>query len=131
LEWHPLADHCADVAAITEALLELPLWRERLSRLAGKYLNEVDVNRLCVLTALHDIGKLNIGFQAKGRPNLGTTAGHVTEALGALFRPDVFSCLRELQAWGDGVTDLLISALCHHGRPHNASAPVHGELLSS
>jgi CRISPR-associated endonuclease/helicase Cas3 len=71
LEWHSLADHCADVAAVVEALLALPLWRERLTRLAGRPLTDICVARLCVLAALHDIGKLNIGFQAKGRPELG------------------------------------------------------------
>ncbi|MEE8524022.1 MAG: HD domain-containing protein [Thermoanaerobaculia bacterium] len=31
LEWHPLADHCADVAAVCEALLERTLLRRRSS----------------------------------------------------------------------------------------------------
>ena len=123
LEWHPLADHCADVAAVVEALLRLPVWRERLSRLAGKRLTDVGLARLCVLAALHDIGKLNIGFQAKGRPELGTIAGHVIEALGALFRSrGPFSCMDELAVWGDGTTALFVSALCHHGRPYHADA---------
>jgi CRISPR-associated endonuclease/helicase Cas3 len=121
LEWHPLLDHCADVAAVVEALLRLPVWRERLTRLAARTLTETSLARLCVLAALHDIGKFNLGFQAKGRPELGTTAGHVREALGALFRrPGPFSCLDELAAWGDGTTELLVSVLCHHGRPYNA-----------
>jgi CRISPR-associated endonuclease/helicase Cas3 len=122
LEWHPLADHCADVAAVVEALLSLPIWRERLARLARQELTEVTCARLCALAALHDIGKLNIGFQAKGRPELlDTTAGHVTEALGAfLRRPGPLSSLDELAGWGDATTSLLVSALCHHGRPYNA-----------
>jgi len=75
------------------------------------------------LAALHDIGKLNIGFQAKGRPELGTIAGHVIEALGALFRSrGPFSCMDELAVWGDGTTALFVSALCHHGRPYHADA---------
>ena len=92
-------------------------------RLAGQQLTEVSWARLSVLAALHDVGKLNIGFQAKGRPELGATTGHVKEALGALFRPEVFSCLAELpRAWGDATTGLLVSAVCHHGRPYNADA---------
>jgi CRISPR-associated endonuclease/helicase Cas3 len=123
LEWHPLADHCADVATVAEALLSLPIWRQRLARLAGQSLTEVTRARLCVLATLHDIGKLNIGFQAKGRSELGTTAGHVTEALGALLhRPGPLSCLDELAVWGDATTSLLVSAICHHGRPYNADA---------
>lgn len=120
-EWHPLVDHCADVASVVEALLQLPLWRKRLIRLAGGDIGDVGWARLCVLAALHDIGKLNIGFQAKGRAELGTTAGHVTEALGALLHPEFSSCLSELSAWGDGVTGLLVAAICHHGRPYNST----------
>jgi len=97
VEWHPLADHCADVAVVVEGLVRLPVWRDRLARLAGQQLTDVCWARICVLAALDDIGKLNLGFQAKGRPALGATAGHVKEALGALFRrPGVFSCLDEL-----------------------------------
>lgn len=119
LEWHPLADHCADVAAVVEQLLRLPVWRDRLVRLAGRPLTEISCARLCVLGALHDVGKLNIGFQAIGRPELGPTAGHVREGRGALLqRPGPFACLDELGGWGDGTTELLISALCHHGRPY-------------
>ncbi|MEO8257369.1 MAG: CRISPR-associated helicase Cas3' [Acidobacteriota bacterium] len=119
--WHPLADHCADVASVAEALLCLPVWRRRLARMAGEDLSDVTCARLCVLAALHDIGKLNIGFQAKGRPALmGTTAGHVSVAIGALFKP-VLSCLdRELPQFGDAVTGLFVAAICHHGRPYDA-----------
>lgn len=116
-EWHPLADHCADVSSVVEALLQLPVWRRRLERLAGLTLSQVGWARLCVLAALHDLGKLNVGFQAKGRTGLGATAGHVTEALGALRHP-VFSCLSELLPWGNGVAGLLAAAICHHGRPY-------------
>jgi CRISPR-associated endonuclease/helicase Cas3 len=117
-EWHPLADHCADVAAVTEALLGLPVWQRRLARLAGRELTATDRARLCVLAALHDIGKLNLGFQAKGRSDLGATAGHVEEALAAVVREHVLPSLTGLSGWGEGVGSLLLSALCHHGRPH-------------
>jgi CRISPR-associated endonuclease/helicase Cas3 len=119
-QWHPLFDHCADVAAVAEALLSLPVWRRRLARLAGHDLGEGGWARLCVLATLHDLGKLNLGFQAKGRPELGPSAGHVTEALGALFRTNFFSWVTELAGWGEGVTGLLVAAICHHGRPHNS-----------
>ncbi|MBL8602064.1 MAG: hypothetical protein JNK72_09075 [Myxococcales bacterium] len=36
LGWHPLAHHCADVAACAEALLRQTLLRRRLARLAGR-----------------------------------------------------------------------------------------------
>jgi HD domain len=44
--WHPLEDHCADVAACCEALLKCLLIRRRLAMLAGRVdLNESDVQR--------------------------------------------------------------------------------------
>jgi CRISPR-associated endonuclease/helicase Cas3 len=118
VRWHSLDDHCADVASVAEALLHLAVWRSRLARLAGRELTPSDLARLGVLSALHDIGKFGIGFQAKGRENFGPTAGHVGEALAAL-RHDVFPELGELAAWGDAVGSLLVAAICHHGRPHN------------
>jgi len=121
-EWHPLYDHCADVAAVTEALLALPLWRRRLSRLAGQDLDEVLCARLSVLAALHDIGKFNLGFQAKGLPELGPTAGHVAEGLAALAYGGVLGCLASLEEWGDGTLDLLVASMCHHGRPIRVEA---------
>jgi len=114
-EWHPLFDHCADVAAVVEVLLDLPVWQRRFTRLAGRDLGSVVWTRLAALAALHDIGKLNLGFQAKGRPDLGATAGHVAEALAALSK-DVLSSLYELESWGEGAGGLLVSAICHHGR---------------
>ena len=119
-EWHPLVDHAADVAAVTEALLRLPVWRQRLSALARRRIADQCEARLVVLAALHDIGKYNLGFQAKGRPELGSTRGHVREALAALFkRPGPLSCLDEIGAWGSATTQLLVSSLCHHGQPYN------------
>jgi CRISPR-associated endonuclease/helicase Cas3 len=118
-EWHPLIDHCADVAAVAETLLRLPVWQQRMSRLAGREMDTTDQARLCVFAALHDVGKLNLGFQAKGRPDLGPTAGHVEEAVAALARGQVLASLVDsISAWGDGAELLLLSAICHHGRPH-------------
>jgi CRISPR-associated endonuclease/helicase Cas3 len=122
-EWHPLTDHCADVAAVAESLLDLPVWRARLSRLAGRDLDDVTRARLSVLAALHDLGKFNLGFQAKGRPELGATAGHVSEALGALWGDDVLRAhLAPFGRWGLGATGLLVSSICHHGRPQGVDA---------
>jgi CRISPR-associated endonuclease/helicase Cas3 len=117
IAWHPLRDHCADVAAVTEALLDIPVWRERFGVLArAKPLDPIAQSRLCVLAALHDLGKLNLGFQAKGRPELGTKAGHVAEAIAALEK-DVCLCLQPLNDWGEATYSLLVASLCHHGRP--------------
>jgi len=117
--WHPLVDHCADVAACAEALLGLPTWRRRLSRIYGcDDLDEIVRARLAVLAALHDIGKYNLGFQAKGRPDLGVPAGHVKEALAAIGE-DVLRSVEPLGDWGEGTGGLLASAICHHGRPYS------------
>ncbi|HEX9049320.1 MAG TPA: CRISPR-associated endonuclease Cas3'', partial [Anaeromyxobacter sp.] len=76
--WHPLIDHCADVAAVCERLLADDVLRRRLARLGG--LDDLDraaVARLCVLAALHDAGKANHGFQRKSNPLAKDTEGHV------------------------------------------------------
>lgn len=128
LSWHPFVDHCADVAAVFEALLEIDTIRARLSRLGGR--DDLDATtraRLCVLVALHDLGKPNLGFQAKGRPELGTTAGHVGEAIALLC--DGSSQLKAaldpetLMSWGDATGGLLAASICHHGRPNVNDAP--------
>lgn len=122
-QWHPLFDHCADVAAVAEALLGLPVWQQRLARLAGRELGAIDRARLCVFAALHDVGKLNLGFQAKGRPDLGPTAGHVEEAVAALDRGEVLkSLIDSISGWGDAADQLLLAAVCHHGRHHTRRA---------
>lgn len=82
ITWHPLLAHCADVAACAEALLEQTLLRQRLAALAGRQdLDAVDIARLSVLAALHDIGKFNLGFQRKADAEPRDPAGHVAEVL--------------------------------------------------
>jgi len=121
--WHPLFAHCADVAAVAERLLHIPLWRARLSRLAGvEDLGEITVARLSVLALFHDFGKLNLGFQAKGRPELGTTAGHVSEGVAALERGVFDKALTGLGGWGEAAHGLLVSSIGHHGRPVSPQA---------
>jgi len=122
--WHPLQDHCADVAAVTEALLALPLWRMRMARLAGRDdLSASICARLCVLSALHDLGKFTTPFQAKGRPDLRVPeGGHVEAGLGALIDARVQQCLQPLETFGAGVYGLLAAALAHHGEPKSFEA---------
>ena len=63
---HLLEHHLADVAACFEVLLDQPTIRKRLARAGGlSDLDETTAARLCVLVALHDIGKVNIGFQTQ------------------------------------------------------------------
>ena len=63
---HLLEHHLADVGACFEVLLEQPLIRRRLAHTAGRQdLDAATRARLCVLAALHDIGKVNTGFQTQ------------------------------------------------------------------
>lgn len=125
-EWHPLPAHCADVAACAEALLQQTILRRRLAALAGlDDLDDVDVARLAALAALHDIGKFNLGFQRKGDAVQRDTAGHVAEVLaivGSRYPEEDRLVealpLGEIAEWYAGdVTELLVAAIGHHGRP--------------
>lgn len=129
LAWHPLVDHCADVAACFEALLLRPLIRRRLARLVGlDEFSELQRQRLCVLAALHDLGKHNAGFQRKSVPGASKTAGHVSEAL-ALFQSEDLQVrlgdavdIDAMASWvesEDGAGRLLIAAISHHGQPRS------------
>lgn len=130
--WHPLAHHCADVAACTEALLQQSLLRRRLARLAGRDdLDAVTIARLCVLSALHDLGKFNQHFQNKGRPGALPREGHVRELV-RLFdntnETDAFCAALSplpITAWSEtgAVEGLLLAAVAHHGRPIPVEAP--------
>ena len=63
---HLLEHHLADVGACFEALLQQPTILSRLTASAGvKRLHDATKARLCVFAALHDIGKVNIGFQTQ------------------------------------------------------------------
>jgi CRISPR-associated endonuclease/helicase Cas3 len=125
--WHPLIDHCADVAAVAEMLLRCTLIRRRLATLGGREeLGESDIQRLSALTAVHDVGKPNHGFQNKayGHPPI---AGHVGPIIDVLYahgsseqkRLVAALPLAEIEQWAedDGGLELLVAAICHHGRP--------------
>lgn len=131
LEWHPLIDHCADVAACCEALLRHSLIRRRLARLGGRAdLSESDTQRLSAFVGFHDGGKCNLGFQNKADPSRKLRAGHVgpiMDVLGASGtvlqnRLRQSMPLDEIQHWAEenAGLDLLFAALAHHGRPVEA-----------
>jgi len=125
--WHPLVDHCADVAACCEALLQRTLIGRRLAHLVGlDDLSAGQVARLSSLAALHDVGKFNVGFWNKALPKSAFQSGHVREVL-ALFgshspqqdRLCAAIPLDAFNAWGsdEAALRLLVAAICHHGRP--------------
>ena len=140
---HLLEHHLADVGACFEALLEQPTIRQRLAHSGGREdLDQVTVSRLSVLAALHDIGKVNMGFQTQvwrpgdlpgGRvPASFRRVGHTrdtvpvldengdTETSGWFFPALGFD---EMLEWVDraGLTTcgLFVAALSHHGAPIN------------
>lgn len=125
--WHPLFGHCADVAACAEALLRDTSLGRKLAKLSGREgLDELSVARLGALAALHDIGKLNLGFQRKGDAEPRDVAGHVREVLAVMgstyaVGERLLTVLpaRELSAWApdDAGMELLIASIGHHGRP--------------
>jgi len=137
---HLLEHHLADVAACLEVLLDQPTIQRNLAHTAGrKDLDDTTVARLCLLAAIHDIGKVNIGFQTqiwqsndfpegKRRPK---RAGHTLDLIPVLKGDDSATCewFSEALDWwcdataswddckGETVSGLLIAALSHHGLP--------------
>lgn len=136
--WHPLIDHCADVAACCEALLQRTLLRVRLANLGGlPDLTDGQVARLAALAALHDIGKFNHGFQNKAREHALPRAGHVAEALAFFGAPEAFQAAffdaidaATLATWADGEGSgyLLSASVAHHGRPVSTDERFGSEL---
>ena len=136
---HLREHHLADVGACFEALLELPTILSRLTATTDlESLHDATKVRLCVLAALHDIGKVNSGFQAqiwqeadtngRRKPN---RAGHTADIVPVLNNKDTetadcfFDALGwdEMLSWDDtnGLTacGMLAATLSHHGEPLN------------
>ena len=137
---HLLEHHMADVGACFEALLAQPIIRRRLARTAG--LDDIDgvtVARLALFAALHDIGKVNVGFQTQiwrdadlpsgqRRPR---HAGHTLDLVPVLNCKDTATAKWFLDAlgwwydatesWddlrGETVCALFVASLSHHGTP--------------
>ena len=137
---HLLEHHLADVGACFEALLAQPTIRKRLARSGGlEELDEATVARLSIFAAIHDIGKVNVGFQTqvwqdadfpieRRRPG---RASHYNELVPVLTGNDwrtagwFFNALgwwnEATTSWddrgGETVCALLIATLSHHGLP--------------
>ena len=137
---HLLEHHMADVGACFEALLAQPTIRQRLARSGGlDTLDHATAARLALLAALHDIGKVNTGFQTQiwqdadrpaGQRRPGH-AGHTMDLTPVLGGEDAetarwfFDALGWWQdateSWddcgGESFCGLFIAALSHHGLP--------------
>ena len=135
---HLLEHHLADVGACFEALLMQPTIRRRMARAGGRDdLDEATAARLAVFAGLHDIGKVNIGFQTRiwtdaDRPSRRRIpfAGHTNHLLPVLTDDDCetagwfFDALGwwdDFLTWDDQdgatVCGLLLATLSHHGIP--------------
>ena len=136
---HLLEHHLADVGACFEALLDQPTIRQRLARSGGlDTLDDATAGRLSLFAALHDIGKVNIGFQTRiweprylrGKPRV-RRAGHTLDVTPVLNRDDTetakwfFDALGwwwdATESWdgrgGETVCALFVVAVSHHGLP--------------
>ena len=125
-QYHHLAHHSMDVAAVFLALLSSPVIEERAECASNQRLTSTVRARLGVLVFLHDIGKLHPGFQAKGWPRElwnRPTRGHVLESSSFLqhacrYAEHPFAeSARTLSTWGRGAGPLLHASFSHHGRP--------------
>ena len=141
---HLLEHHLADVGACFEALLAVPTIHRRLAHSGDReILDDATTARLCVFAALHDIGKLNVGFQAQiwrnsdlpqgvRRPN---RAGHTLDLTPILSGADTTtgSWFFDALGWNDFLTwdeqggetacGILVATFSHHGRPLQLSGP--------
>ncbi|AYF01848.1 CRISPR-associated helicase/endonuclease Cas3 [Paracoccus yeei] len=119
-----------DVAAVFGALCGLPLIAHHLHRAARRTLAAGDMARMAALVYLHDLGKLEPGFQAKARPDLACPAdvNHSVHGVLSLRRAYQTSAdpLRpvtdRIGSWGEGADELMMAIFAHHGRPIDAPA---------
>ena len=128
LEWHPLMAHSADVAAVTETLLNKTILNQRVAALIGwEKLSEAQIARLSALAAIHDAGKVNHGFQNKMHKSKQPQAGHVTpiiELLGAddkyvdkFLLPLKIDIILQWFSDPHKAVQFLFATWGHHGRP--------------
>jgi CRISPR-associated endonuclease/helicase Cas3 len=128
----PLTHHCADVAAVAEALLSKGAISRRLAWLAGLGSLPPELVRVLVRIAfLHDLGKCNRGFRAKAIPKADReregirTAGHVREIAPILnsslqLHREVLATAPALKPYISSERPerlLLLAAVSHHGDP--------------
>lgn len=128
VSWQPLEAHCADVAAVTEALLNNTILNPRLAFLIDQEsLSEVQIDRLCILAALHDVGKVNHGFQDRAYSSDAPHTGHVSPLIDFMDwngpeRDEIIAALAlgSICEWFESEDDcvaFLLATFSHHGKP--------------
>ncbi|MDR1490510.1 MAG: CRISPR-associated helicase Cas3' [Desulfovibrio sp.] len=121
---HPLLAHLADVAAVMEKMLSLPVFRQRMEKAMGKRLTPALLARLCVLACLHDLGKFAPGFQQLLR-HIKKCCDHLTgqccnhvESLYGLPPAKLLEAFPWLWQWTASEATLiswLLAVFSHHG----------------
>ncbi len=144
---HLLEHHLADVGTCFEALLAQPTVRRRLAHSGGlDSLDDVTAARLALIASVHDIGKVNVGFQARiwrdsdlpaGQRRPGR-AGHTLDLTPVLdagkdqetagwFFDNLGWWWDAIETWddrdGEIVCGLFVAALSHHGQPLQLESP--------
>lgn len=142
-QYHPLIAHSGDVAAVMAALLRPDgVIVDRLVAATGDPDSSRDAIRrvLTYLAAIHDAGKANHGFQDKAGPlakpdRIWGSKGHVlplVETFDARLHMDAWRGLVRGFPWSQGeLGDMLLTAVCHHGRPVEArGTPIRDQLAA-
>lgn len=146
LSFLELSSHCADVAAVTVRLLELPVWRRRFEALAGRPLGPPDIALLGLIAYLHDLGKCATGFWLKQFDRNTDDGGMDTSIRRDIVRAiggDIGECghtsVVTTLFWSDDLPvfkehplaeifkqeshgKLLIASISHHGQPVDANS---------
>ena len=128
--WHPLIAHSADVAAVLARMIspESILAKRLAVQLGQEALAPGQRARLVFLAALHDMGKVNHGFQTKARPMgergdwVSSQRGHVKVLLESMGVPGLRRMVTEnilavLGTDGRAAAGLWAGTISHHGRP--------------
>ena len=110
---HRLEYHCADVAACFEAIISIPIFRQRLECANEKLLSEAQISRLTALVFLHDVGKLNSCFQLQTLKKR-CKAGHLKTvyAMPLELKKRLFE---EFFTNNNNAEQLYYAVLAHHG----------------
>lgn len=133
-QWHPLAYHMLDVAAVAVALLEArPVARKRLRRVFKSDEDATLIAFFCFLAAIHDTGKFARAFQSKvpeywaeatasPRPSFNEANNHDADGW-SFWRDRASNGLRDAIWRGerDPLDRLLVASIAHHGRPLDRS----------
>ncbi len=126
--WHPLVDHCVDVASVARQLLDLDVWQSRFAGLGLPVREASGRDAVSVLVGLHDLGKFSPGFQRARegvKPSSHVQAGLQVVAPATREAPDVVVQLRHTVhgVVPEEVWPWLAATICHHGRPGEPGDP--------